>query len=337
MSRSEMFSAGHRADASSIVEFRAGGDLQRIGPLLARTFPDVLVSKRRLRKVESIECVRLKRETGRQNLGFSSRPFVLCGLPVRRPQPGSPLNERRNGHFVLQVTGHPSYGLPWGQDRLVPIFLATQAIRQKSAQIMFESAAAMLDTFGMQQGGSQYRRLVGSFQRIFGATIFFGTDFQRERATVVHRARFNFMTEARIWYSRDPDQQLLPGECQNMVVLSEEFYREIQSHPIPTDLEAAKALSASPAVLDLFTWLSYRCFTAKERERVPLFGEFGLVSQLGSVEYARPRKFREKLDGWLTVIRAMWPECPASIDRDGTGLIVDRARAVLTQEAVNAR
>jgi hypothetical protein len=36
----------------------------------------------------------------------------------------------------------------------------------------------MLDTFGMQQGGSQYRRLIGAFQRIFGATIFFGTDTQ---------------------------------------------------------------------------------------------------------------------------------------------------------------
>jgi len=145
------------------------------------------------------------------------------------------------------------------------------------------------------------------------------------------------MTEARIWYSRDPDQQLLPGECQNMVVLSDEFYREVRNHPIPTDLEATKALSASSAVLDLFMWLSYRYFTAKGRERVPLFGEFGLVSQLGSVEYARPRKFREKLDGWLTVVRTMWPECPACIDRGGTGLIVDRARAVLTQETVNAR
>ena len=181
-----------------------------------------------MRKVESIECVRLKRETARQNLGFSSRPFVLCGLPVRRPAAGSRLHERRNGHFILQVTGHPGYGLPCGQDRLVPIFRATQAIRQKSPQITFESAAAMLDTFGMQQGGSQYRRLVASSQRIFGATIFFGTDCQRERATVVHRARFNFMTEARIWYSRDPDQQLLPGDCQNMILLSEEFYRLMQ-------------------------------------------------------------------------------------------------------------
>jgi len=199
MSQSELFSAGYGGDASSIVEFPAGGDLHRIGPLLARAFPDIAVSKQQMRKVESIECVRLKRETARQNLGFSSRPFVLCGLPVRRPSASSLLHERRNSHFVLQVTGHPSCGLPRGQDRLVPIFLATQAIRQKSPQITFESAAAMLDTFGMQEGGSQYRRLVASFQLIFGATIFFGNDFQRERAAVVHRARFNFMTEARIW------------------------------------------------------------------------------------------------------------------------------------------
>src|SRR5215469_7110403 len=166
---------------------RKAAGFQQIGSLLREVHPGLIISKRRLRKVESIECVRLKRENAHQNLGFSSRPFVLCGLPVRRPPEGSLLHERRNGPFVLQVTGHPSYGLPWGQDRLVPIFLATQAIRQKSPQIMFESAAAMLDTFGMQQGGSQYRRLVASFQRIFGATIFFGTDSQSERAVVVHR------------------------------------------------------------------------------------------------------------------------------------------------------
>lgn len=52
------------------------------------------------------------------------------------------------------------------------MFLATMAVRQQSQRVTFESAAEMLDTFGLQQGGSQYRRVVGSFQRIFGATIF---------------------------------------------------------------------------------------------------------------------------------------------------------------------
>jgi Plasmid encoded RepA protein len=308
---------------------------ERVGTLLATEYPGLIISKRRMRKVESIECVRLNRENSRQNLGFSSRPFVLCGLPVRQPVRGCLLHERRNGQFVLQVTGHPSYGLPWGQDRLVPIFLATLAIRQQSPRITFDSAAAMLDTFGMQQGGSQYRRLVSSFQRIFGATIFFGTDTQHRRAAVVHQARFNFMTEARIWFSRNCDQTLLQGDCQNMIVLSDEFYRETLSHPIPTDLEAAKALSSSPAALDLFTWLSYRCFGAKGEERVPLFGECGLVSQLGSVSYSRPRKFREKLEQWLDLIRTMWPECPARISPDGSALIVSRATAIATRGGIH--
>ncbi|HKD04792.1 MAG TPA: replication protein RepA [Bryobacteraceae bacterium] len=251
---------------------------------------------------------------------------------MKRPAKGCLLHERRNGQFLLQITGHPAYGLPWGQDRLVPIFLATLAIRQRSRRITFESAAEMLDIFGLQQGGSQYRRLVSSFQRIFGATIFFGSDTQRERAEVFHQARFNFMSEARIWYSREVGQPLLPGDCQNTIVLSEEFYQEILSHPIPTDLEAAKALSGSPAALDLFTWLSYRCFTARRNERIPLFGAFGLVSQLGSVDYARPRKFREKLEQWLRLIRTMWPECPAEIDAEGRALLLSPAQAFVQGE-----
>ena len=84
----------------------------------------------------------------------------------------------------------------------------------------------------------------------------------------------------------------------------------------------ARVLSSSRAALDLFMWLSYRCFTARGKERAPLFRAFGLVSQLGSIEYARPRKFREKLEGWLNLIRAMWPECPARIDDKGTCVFI---------------
>jgi len=109
---------------------------------------------------------------------------------------------------------------------LVPIFLATLAVRQQDQTITFRSAAEMLDTFGMRQGGSQYRRLLGAFQRVFGATIFFGTDTQPDKAAAVHQVRFDFMAEVRIWYSRDPAQQSLPGDCQDMIVLSDEFYRE---------------------------------------------------------------------------------------------------------------
>ncbi len=239
------------------------------------------------------------------------------------------IHERRNGRFVLQVTGHPVYGLPWGQDRLVPIFLATLATRQQSQVVTFGSASELLDTFGLQQGGTQYKRLVQSFQRIFGATIFFGTDTQREKAEVIHHSRFQFMREAQIWYSPGSAQPALPDGCRNRVVLSAEFFREIMAHPIPTDLTAARALSGTPAALDLLTWLSYRCYVARGPEQVPLFGEFGLASQLGNADYTRPRKFRENLEKWLQLVQALWPSCPAAIADSGTRLLLDHAVAVL--------
>jgi hypothetical protein len=45
--------------------------------------------------------------------------------------------------------------------------------------------------------------------------------------------------------------------------------------------------------------------------------------------YARPPKFREKLEGWFKLVRSMWPESPAHIDHDGIALVVDRSLAVL--------
>jgi hypothetical protein len=77
---------------------------------------DLVVSKQKLRQAEGSCLVRMKREEKNQTLAFSSRPFVLCGLPVRRPPVGDLLFERRNGSFVLQITGHPEFGLPFGQE-----------------------------------------------------------------------------------------------------------------------------------------------------------------------------------------------------------------------------
>jgi hypothetical protein len=37
-------------------------------------------------------------------------------------------------------------------------------------------------------------------------------------------------------------------------------------------------------------------------------------------------KFRERLEGWLDLVRAMWPECPAAMDTTGTGLVGRQSR-----------
>jgi hypothetical protein len=115
--------------------------------------------------------------------------------------------------------------------------------------------------------------------------------------------------------------------------LSDDFYQELVTHPVPNDLEAVKLLAASPAVLDLYMWLSYRCFKAKGVEAIPLFGEFGLAHQIGTVEYSRPRRFRAMLEQWLASIRAIWSECPAWISPDGQSIMVAQGTSIVPAEA----
>ena len=93
-------------------------------------------------------------------------------------------------------------------------------------------------------------------------------------------------------------------------------------------MEAVKVLAAAPAVLDLFMWLSYRCFVAKGPETIPIFGPCGLATQIGSVEYSRERRFVAKLEQWLATVRVMWPSCPARIV-GGRALALDHGVAVL--------
>jgi hypothetical protein len=187
-------------------------ELKSAGGILREQFPDLIVSRQRLKQAERVQLIRQRGEEANQTLCFSARPFVLCGLPVRRLPKDQLLYERRNGKFVLQVTGDPEFGVPFGQDRLVPIFLVTLAVQQQSQTIRFRTAAEMLDTFGMQTGGKEYRRLVRAFERVFGATIFFGTDALKGSAKVIQRSRFSFMREAQIWYSRSPEQQPISSD-----------------------------------------------------------------------------------------------------------------------------
>ena len=87
---------------------------------------------------------------------------------------------------------HYETPVPFGQDRLIPVWVATLAVLQKSRVVRFASPSQLLDYFELPKNGYHYKRIVQGFQRIFGATIFFGTEEQRQRAVVSNSARFHF-------------------------------------------------------------------------------------------------------------------------------------------------
>src|SRR4051794_30224232 len=93
---------------------------------------------------------------------FKSRPFVLCGLPVRRPPTGDLIFERRNGNFLLQITGRRSSARRSGRIAWCQFIWPPLAAQQKTQIVRFRRGSEMLETSGMQKGVNQ--RLVSAFE-----------------------------------------------------------------------------------------------------------------------------------------------------------------------------
>ena len=86
--------------------------LAPISAVANSVLPLIGITRRRTRQVESVLLVREQREKRTQELAFQPRPFVVCGLPLRRPVAEQLSYTRRNGKFFLQIVAHPQFGLP---------------------------------------------------------------------------------------------------------------------------------------------------------------------------------------------------------------------------------
>jgi len=49
---------------------------------------------------------------------------------------------------------------------------------------------------------------------------------------------------------------------------------------------------------------------------------------LGVQEYARERKFRERIRNWLKMVHLYWPDCPAIVSHDGRFLDLAHGTAI---------
>ena len=77
-------------------------------------------------------------------------------------------------------------------------------------------------------------------------------------------------------------------QWQSTVTLSEAFFNEVVSLPIPVDMRALKALKKSPLALDTYCWLTYRASYAKRPSVIPWSA---LALQFGS-DYKVLRQFK---------------------------------------------
>ena len=225
---------------------------------------------------------------GVDSLGFSSRPFVLTSFPIKK-QTGKLTWKRTNGNATLSITVPEGKVIPYGAiDRLIPIFLASIAVKTQSRIINFDRTSDILDFFGLSLAGSNYKRILPAINRVFSATVFF--EIKSNDKTSV--ARFNFISSVSL-FKKDPEkgQERLPGIAKNSIILSQEFFDEVRKHPIPLDLDIVKLLRNKPLSLDVYSFLAYKAAVVKSPTKI---GLDDLAEAFGSSDL-NVRKIRQSL------------------------------------------
>ena len=238
--------------------------------------------------------------------GFLGRTMALCSLP--RSNPGNQTQYvRQNGPYTLVMSVVGLHKLPFGTNpRLILAWVCTEAVRTQSRDIVLgRSLSEFMRKLGISStDGRGQARLRNQMTRLFNCSVQlnYTAEGRETSATALVAELTDFW-----WNPKRPDQT---GLWESKVRLSEAFFNEIVSHPVPLDMNTLKALKRSPLGLDLYLWLTYRIFALTTPQRLTwrqLYRQFGVdpkkVSDKRTVQNFRSRTVYE-----LKKIKLAWPD-----------------------------
>ena len=211
------------------------------------------------------------------DLGFMARLLALCSLP--RTNPGNRLQYvRRNGPYKLGMTAGLDNKLPFGNlPRLILAWVCTEAVRTQSRVLVLgASLSEFMRTLGMEDRSGSPRgdrtRLRNQMDRLFHSHVQLIYEDEQHKASVSSQVA----DRTDLWWNpKRPDE---PSLWDSKILLSEPFFNEIVSHPVPLDMNTLKALKRCALGLDLYLWLVYRTFPLRAPQRITwkqVYRQFG--------------------------------------------------------------
>ena len=199
-------------------------------------------------------------------LGYMARALVQATMPHK----ATTANEftRTNGAFTLSILAPAKIGLPYGSiPRLLLAWVTTEAVKTKERTLCLgNTLSAFMRELGLTPTGGRWGSisyLKQQSKRLFTSSI------SCSYTTSVQEGEkgFRIADSHELWWTpKSPDQALL---FNSHVILSEMFFNEITTHPVPIDLRALKALKRSPLAIDIYCWLTFRMSYIKKNSVIP--------------------------------------------------------------------
>jgi hypothetical protein len=279
-------------------------------------------------------------------LGFMARALVIATMPYKDPKADAFV--RKNGDFRLRIVAGYEGGIPYGiYPRLLMSWVATEAVRNQSPVIELGDSLRlfMRDVLELRSTGGGARgsgtRVTEQMKRLFGSLVtaqYSGT--QEQRGFVLKNVLIADELELRdedlagldgegegegtLW---TPQAKHEAGQWRSQVRLSNSFFKECVSNPVPIDLRAYKALRGSPLAMDVYTWLTYRMSYTQRRTRPikweALMMQFGSGYNTTNIEQA-VRDFRKAFLKALKTVLVVYPQAEVEINENGLVLLPSR-------------
>jgi len=292
-----------------------------------------------------------------QEISYLFRPLAICPFPARglpkikiiRTKMGIEVEEkayetkweRKNGNIRVEITANEKYGVPYGQDILVILYLAREATKQKRRDLKINFYRDFCRMFEINANdGRQYRKVQTSLQRIRHSQFSWidESDPKRER-----ESHYLYIDDIDIYFDpKNPDQKPVWGE--QTIKISERFWNEIMTHKIPFNVESVRYLKGKSAHLNFYIWLSYRVWKAWNDKLngagngtvfIPFWGKVGLQNQLSS-QISRRNDYRKEVKKWFSAVQEIWTDCPVEIDGDALRIHITDASQLDVQEGIES-
>jgi hypothetical protein len=213
-------------------------------------------------------------------IGFLYSGWCQAALPHRR-LPDDKEWQIRSDHVNMVVApGHKGssfgdaqkVGVPYGsRARLILFYVQSEAIRTQGREISLgRSMHQWLLRMGVPVGGKSMLSIKDQAERISRCSFTF--DLKGNQFNGI--GRMNIFDKA-IFADFGVGQG---GQFPQIAKLSEQFFEQLTSHPVPLDEAAVRAISNNSMALDLYAWLSYRLHALKGTTPVSwtaLKGQFG--------------------------------------------------------------
>jgi len=207
------------------------------------------LSKAEIARIQA-ERVELTQKIDSLELGFMSRSLAQIGLPHSNLD--TDYFERTSGLITFSVQAHKKNGLHYGMyPRLLLAWICTEAVKTQNPVLhLGTNQTEFLKKLDLQNDGRYISALKEQSNRLLSSL--FRLDFADKKIRgfknlILASEGFEFWTPH-------------AGAWETQFKLSQEFFEDVISNPVPLDLNVLHAIRKSPLAMDVYTWLAYRTY-----------------------------------------------------------------------------